>query len=195
MQGRTRPTRKVRIQHRQPWLVEPLDFGPGDDREAEQELPPLVREWADTLANPATRRAYLSDVRGFLAHLGIATDQQLLVVRRTTVAAWRDHLARELESGRLTYQSCKRRMAAASSLYGHLNLQGHVIANPHYRVKRPPRPASERREGRRPASCPLSYCPAAGGSAIEDAAAMRNMVPRLLAKLEVASIGRQLTLW
>ena len=185
-----------------PWLVEPL-FPKGGRNEntviEEEGPPPLVIEWADTLTKPETRRAYAKDVQGFLDHLAIETDHQLIGVQPQQVAQWRDHLADELEAERLSYQSCKRRMAAASSLFEYLNAEGHVIRNPVRRVRRPKRPESERRKDRRrvvEASCPLSHCPAVG---FNGAVAGENPVPDiagLLAKITAdAQPGRQLTLW
>jgi hypothetical protein len=146
-----------------------------------------VRAWAGTLNAPETRRAYVRDVAGFLRHLGIARDGELLGVRPPRVAAWRDVLAGELEAGRLSYQSCKRRLSAASSLYDYLNVQGHVVTNPVRRVKRVPPPEAERqRDRRRRAACPARHCPVAGGPAAG------NSVPDLIGSLIP---GRQLTLW
>ena len=206
MQGRTHHPRKARIQHRQPWLVEPLDFGGRgrigggenavlDDDRGDDRLPPLVREWLGTLKTAGTRRAYRRDVVDFLHHRAIEHDQELLVVRPDQVAAWRDFLAFELEHNRLAYQTVKRRMAAASSLYDNLNRQGHVITNPVRQVRRPRRPEAEQRRDRWravAAACPLARCPAVVSENPVPGVGVGG-VAELLARL--TRPGRQLTLW
>ncbi len=207
MQGHTR---KARIQHLQPWLVEPLLIGSGEGGDpipsGEDALPPLVDAWAATLDKPGTRRAYLNDVVGFLDHLEIEGDPQLLTVRPRQVALWRDFLAVELESSRLSYQTVKRRMAAASNLYDFLNGEGHVIENQVRRVRRPKRPEAEKRkEQERLAEkaqqlvehkCPLMHCPGAGTYTVSAATSRAETmgVPALLAQLDRRR-GQQMTLW
>ena len=190
------------MQHARPWLAEPLWR---DGRRVEEEaapaadgVPPLVLAWAASLAAEGTRRAYLRDARAMLRHLGVRTDAGLLAVRRRRVCAWRDRLQGELDAGRLCYQTCKRRMAAAASLFDYLAEEGHVAGNPVRRVRRPRpaggigRPVAAPSTRRTPPACPLAHCPARG------AAADGGPVPSLLARLDAlraSTIGRQLTLW
>ena len=106
---------------------------------------------------------------------------------------WRDELATELEVGRLSHTTLKRRLAALSSLYDFLNHQGHVICNPVRRVKRPraPKPPASQtqkaagdKESRTP--CSLSYCSLSGS---------RGAVSDLVNRLVSGTSGPQLRLF
>lgn len=171
----------------QPWLVESVDALAGGNL-IPGGLDGLLEEWADGLAKPETRRAYTRDVEGFLTHLNVRTDRQLLNVREHQVAVWRDFLARELDAGRLSYQSTKRRMSALTSLLDFLNRQGHVTTNPVRGVKRPRRPEHERQRARRRTTCSLPNCPALSAEQPQT----ENVLPKLLDQLLPS---RQLTLW
>lgn len=190
VQGR----RRVRIQHALPWLAEPLDSVLSTDAGAVQGEPALVAEWRDGIEQPETRRAYVREVRLFLDRFEIVRDVQLLAVRTQQVRMWRDELVVELEAGRLSHTSLKRRLAALSNLYNFLNFEGHVIVNPVRRVKRPraPRTATTRalgkiEVGRTP--CAVSRCPLSelSGQSVSE------LVGRLTSS--VGATGQQLRLF
>ncbi len=94
------------------------------------DVPPEV-EWFANLTNPNTRRAYRSDVRGFMTFLGIAKPEELRRVRRPHVIAWRKSLEHSAPA------TVRRKLAAVSSLFDHLSDQNAVDGNPTSGVSRP----------------------------------------------------------
>lgn len=100
------------------------------------EIPPEI-EWFANLTNANTRRAYRSDVRGFMAFLGIAKPEDLRRVRRPHVIAWRKSLENSAPA------TVRRKLAAVSSLFDHLSDQNAVDGNPTSGVSRPNEGANE----------------------------------------------------
>ena len=66
--------------------------------------------WLEGQQSAETRRAYRNDVVGFMRHLGIASVEDLRLVDRAAVLAWRRHL--ELVAKPSTI---RRKLAALSS--------------------------------------------------------------------------------
>lgn len=89
--------------------------------------------WLASQRSAATRRAYRSDVAGFLAHFGIRHTDELRTVTRAAVVAW----VRELDASGLKPGTIARKLAALSSLFTHLMDVQVVAGNPCQRVKRP----------------------------------------------------------
>lgn len=100
------------------------------------EVPPEV-EWFANLTNANTRRAYRSDVRGFMAFLGIARPDELRRVRRPHVIAWRKSLENSAPA------TVRRKLAAVSSLFDYLTDRNAVDGNPTSGVSRPNEGANE----------------------------------------------------
>ena len=108
------------------------------------EVPPAI-EWFANIDNANTRRAYQNDVQEFLDLIGIAEPDELRIVTRSHVLAWRKTLeARELASATI-----RRKLSALSSLFDYLCDHNAVTHNPVDGVKRPV--AENNNEGKTPA--------------------------------------------
>ena len=106
---------------------------------------PAAEEWLANIDNQNTRRAYKRDVGEFMAMLGIQHFDELRLVRRAHVIAWRKMLeARELGSS-----TRRRKLSAVASLFKYLCDQNAVEENPVSGVKRPK--IEDANEGRTPA--------------------------------------------
>jgi integrase/recombinase XerD len=105
---------------------------------------PPATEWFANLDNANTRRAYRNDLEEFMAFVGISTPEELRLVTRAHVLAWR----RDLERRELAGSSIRRKLAALSSLFEYLSEANAVTHNP---VKGVRRPKVESYEGKTPA--------------------------------------------
>ena len=106
---------------------------------------PAAAEWLANVDNPNTRRAYRSDVEEFMSMLGIRHFDELPLVRRAHVIAWRQMLG---GSGLGPATRC-RKLSAVSSLFRYLCNANAVHENPVSGVKRPR--IENASEGRTPA--------------------------------------------
>lgn len=106
--------------------------------------------WFANIDNPNTQRAYRQDLEDFMSFLGIETPDQLRMVNRAHVLAWRKSLeARENTKGQpLAPATIRRKLSAVSSLFDHLCNENAVTHNPVSGVKRP---SAEANEGKTPA--------------------------------------------
>lgn len=107
------------------------------------EVPPEL-EWFANINNDQTRRSYKNDVNDFSAFIGLETPEEMRLVTRAHVIAWRDILdARELSPATI-----RRKLSSISSLFDYLCEKNAVTHNP---VKGVKRPASNANEGTTPA--------------------------------------------
>jgi site-specific recombinase XerD len=100
--------------------------------------------WLAGHLSAATRRAYRLDVAGFMDFAGADTTDELRAIGRPVVIAWR--LA--LEQQGLKASTINRKLAALSSLFGHLVRQQILRDNPCREVQRP---RTNQRQGKTPA--------------------------------------------
>lgn len=105
---------------------------------------PAAVVWLGNIDNPNTRRAYQGDVEAFVSFCGIESPDELRLVTRAHVIAWRT----ELEAHELAPATIRRKLSAVSSLFDHLCNENAVEANPVAGVKRP---AADNNEGKTPA--------------------------------------------
>jgi site-specific recombinase XerD len=102
------------------------------------EIPPAI-EWFANIENQATKRAYRADIQDFCMFVGLQRPEDMRLVTRAHVIAWRDHLkARELAKSTI-----RRKLSALSSLFDHLAEKNAVADNPVNGVQRPKAPAGE----------------------------------------------------
>ena len=106
-------------------------------------MPPEA-QWFANLDSVQTRRAYESDIRAFMAFVGVAQPEEFRAVTRGHVLAWRA----DLEKRGLAGSTIRRKLAALSSLYDYLCDANAVTHNPVRGVKRP---KVESYEGKTPA--------------------------------------------
>ncbi len=107
------------------------------------DVPPEL-EWFANICNKQTKRAYQNDVREFSQFIGVATPEEMRIVTRAHVIAWRD----QLEERQLSPATIRRKLSAISSLFDYLCAKKAVTHNP---VKGVKRPASSSNEGSTPA--------------------------------------------
>jgi integrase/recombinase XerD len=107
------------------------------------QVPPAT-EWFANIDNANTRRAYRNDLREFMVFVGISLPDELRVVTRAHILAWR----KDLERRELAGSSIRRKLAALSSLFEYLSEANAVTHNP---VKGVRRPKVESYEGKTPA--------------------------------------------
>lgn len=105
---------------------------------------PVAAEWFANLDNPRTRRAYRIDLLDFMSFSGIVQPDELRIVTRAHVLAWR----KVLEDRALSGATIRRKLAALSSLFEYLCERNAVDFNP---VKGAKRPKVESNEGKTPA--------------------------------------------
>ena len=105
---------------------------------------PAATEWFANIDNPNTRRAYRNDLGEFMTFVGIVSPEELRLVTRAHVLAWR----KDLERRELTGGTIRRKLAALSSLFEYLSDANAVTHNP---VKGVRRPKVESYEGKTPA--------------------------------------------
>lgn len=96
------------------------------------DVPPEA-QWFANLTSVQTRRAYQSDIKAFMAFLGIQSPEEFRTVARGHVLAWRA----DLEKQGLAGSSIRRKLAALASLYEYLCDSNAVTHNPVKGVKRP----------------------------------------------------------
>ncbi len=89
--------------------------------------------WLENQRSPATRRAYASDVVGFMRYFGITAPDELRRVGRGAVLAWR----RALEVSATKPATIRRKLAALSSLFTHLVQHQVLRENPCREIVRP----------------------------------------------------------
>ena len=110
---------------------------------------PLPEEinWARSLAlkSTETQRAYLCDIRQFMAYWQISDSSLLHSVSHQQVIDWALHLQLDLQ---LKPSGIRRKLAALSSLFGHLKNHGLISSNP---VADTPRPGKRSLLGSTPA--------------------------------------------
>jgi len=107
------------------------------------QVPPAT-EWFANIDNPNTRRAYRNDLEEFMTFVGISSPEELRVVTRAHILAWR----KDLEHRELAGGTIRRKLAALSSLFEYLSDANAVTHNP---VKGVRRPKVESYEGKTPA--------------------------------------------
>ena len=94
---------------------------------------PAETQWFANIDNPQTRRAYQSDLAGFIHFAGIQTPTEFRQVTRSHVLAWR----KDLENQNLAGSTIRRKLAALASLFEYLCNVNAVTHNPVKGVKRP----------------------------------------------------------
>ena len=109
-------------------------------------IPPEV-EWFANLTNANTRRAYKKDVEDFAGFIGISRPEDMRLITRAHVIAWRNILAQQC----LADSTIRRKLAAISTLFAYLADNNAIDANPASGVKRP---ISRIKEGASPALSP-----------------------------------------
>jgi len=102
------------------------------------EVPPEL-EWFANLRNKKTQRAYRTDVQEFLTFVGIQRPEEIRLVTRAHVIAWRE----SLEERGLAPSTLRRKLSALSSLFDYLCEKNAVSHNPVNGVKRPSANANE----------------------------------------------------
>lgn len=101
-------------------------------------IPPEV-EWFANIENQATKRAYRADIRDFAGFVGLSGPDDMRLVTRAHVIAWRDHL----KARNLAKSTIRRKLSALASLFNHLAENNAVADNPVNGVQRPKAPAGE----------------------------------------------------
>jgi site-specific recombinase XerD len=96
------------------------------------DVPPEL-EWFANITNEQTRRAYKCDVTEFSAFAGIGAPEEIRLVTRAHVIAWRV----QLEARELAPATTRRKLSAISSLFDYLCENNAVTHNPVNGVKRP----------------------------------------------------------
>jgi site-specific recombinase XerD len=102
------------------------------------EVPPAI-EWFANIRNEQARRAYQGDVTDFMHFIGIRMPEELRLVTRAHVIAWRDTLLARKQAD----ASIRRALAALSSLFKYLCNRNAVPFNPVTGVQRPSEGANE----------------------------------------------------
>lgn len=100
---------------------------------------PAELEWFANIRNEKTRRAYRNDVGEFSAFIGLHSPEEMRLVTRAHVIAWRE----TLEARELAAATIRRKLSAVSSLFDYLCEKNAVAHNPVKGVKRPMANASE----------------------------------------------------
>lgn len=94
---------------------------------------PATVEWFANLGNPRTRRAYGIDLSEFMAYAGISQAEELRLITRAHVLAWRS----SLEGRALSSATIRRKLAALSSLFDFMCDRNAASGNPVRGVRRP----------------------------------------------------------
>ena len=105
--------------------------------EARPQLTPEVEAWHVGLHNAETRRAYRRDALFLMRRLGLDTEPKLVCLERRNAVRYRDLLQALVSAGDCSAGLARRRMAAALSLYDHLQRQYLVLVNPFAKLRRP----------------------------------------------------------
>jgi len=106
-------------------------------------IPPEL-EWFANITNANTKRAYKNDIRDFSSFVGIQRPEDMRLVTRAHVIAWRQQLAHK----NLADGTIRRKLSAIAALFGYLTENNAVADNPVHGVKRP---KAVSREGTSPA--------------------------------------------
>lgn len=96
------------------------------------DMPPEL-EWFANINNEQTRRAYKTDVTEFSSFIGIQSPEELRLVTRAHVIAWRE----QLDTREMAPSTVRRKLSAISSLFDYLCEKNAVTHNPVNGVKRP----------------------------------------------------------
>ena len=64
------------------------------------QVPPAT-EWFANIDNPNTRRAYRNDLEEFMAFVGISSPEELRLITRAHVLAWRKDLEHEADTAKV----------------------------------------------------------------------------------------------
>ena len=159
-------------QGRSPWSL-------FERRKPRRSLPPAaVGEWLATITKSETRRAYRRDVTAFCRFLGIDTDVALCCCELHQVGRYAAHLKDRVGEGKESAATARRRLAAVSSLYNHLNAQTLVPTNPTRGVPRPATPKQAEARGCRVEGCLIVL-----------------LGRRKISNFGSIQVGPQLTLW
>ncbi|MGI9486715.1 MAG: tyrosine-type recombinase/integrase [Geminicoccaceae bacterium] len=110
------------------------------------DIPPEL-EWFANIPNPNTRRAYKNDIRDFSNFIGIVSPEDMRLVTRAHVIAWRERLV-QMD---LADATIRRKLSAIAALFSYLADNNAIAANPVHGVKRP---MAISREGASPALSP-----------------------------------------
>jgi site-specific recombinase XerD len=102
------------------------------------QVPPEL-EWFSNLDNARTQRAYKGDVQEFSRFVGIQAAQEMRMVTRAHLIAWR----KDMERRGLAASSVRRKLSAVASLFDYLCEQNAITHNPVRGVKRPKADANE----------------------------------------------------
>ena len=94
---------------------------------------PEENVWLETQRSAATRRAYRSDLHGFLGDFGITTRKELRLFSRQAAGAW----IRTLDARGLAPTTINRKVSAMASLFAHLVEYAGFSRNPFRDIKRP----------------------------------------------------------
>jgi hypothetical protein len=164
------------------------------------------RAWLDAIDNDETRRAYRRDALDLMRRLGLDTEPKLICLERRDAVRYRDLLQGLVTAGNCSTGLARRRMAAALSLYDHLQQRYLVPHNPFFKLPRP-READGRvadamggrgggiggcGNGRRRRACRRPDCPLA----VLNTAGAPEKLPRRRPSCGVAGVEpQQLHLW
>ena len=148
---------------------------------------PAVFVWLANIDNPNTRRAYESDVEAFVRFCGVETPDELRLVTRAHLIAWRG----QLEAQELAASTIRRKLSDISSLYEYLCNENAVDHNPVAGVKRPGEGSNE---GKTPAlsdaqAKKLLQAPQGDGlKAVRDRAILATYLFHALRRTELATL-------
>ena len=101
-------------------------------------MPPEL-EWFVNINSEKTRRAYKNDIQDFSAFIGLGHPEEMRLVTRAHVIAWRD----DLKSRALAKATIRRKLSALASLFDYLAERNAVADNPVHGVTRPKANAAE----------------------------------------------------
>lgn len=148
---------------------------------------PAATEWFANIDNPRTRRAYQIDLQDFVSFVQLRNPDELRLVTRAHVIAWR----KRLEARGLSGSTIRRKLSALSSLFEFLCESNAVLANPVDGVKRP---KADLNEGKTPALGDhqarrlLAAPPADGVKGLRDRAILSVLLYHGLRREELASL-------
>ena len=101
-------------------------------------IPPEI-EWLANIENAKTAKAYRNDVQQFAAFVGVAKPEEMRLVTRAHVIAWRD----ALKAQKLSPATIRRKLSALSDLFTFLCNRNAIGQNPVHGVERPKCSSSE----------------------------------------------------
>jgi len=148
---------------------------------------PAALVWLANIENPNTRRAYRSDVESFLLFCGVETPEELRLVQRAHVIAWRG----QIQATGVAAATIRRKLSAISSLFEYLCNENAVSHNPVSGVRRP---GDGSNEGKTPALSDdqarrLLQAPKGDGlKAVRDRAILATYLFHALRRTELADL-------